>query len=315
MPVAHPVLQILYAVPSERRLCGHLQFNLLFRWLVGLDANKPVWHPITLTQNRERLLTGEVAEALFTEVRRQAGAKNLLSCGGFSVDGTLVEAAASLKSFVRRGQEEDRPQGDDPRGGSSSAGRRRDRKLSRNFRGKRRTNETHVSTTDAEALPAKRARGASRLCYLAHVMTENRCGLIVRADLSRATGTAEREVALEFMRRERDETKRGRITLAADRGYDARGFVRELRALGVIPHVARMKKHSAVDGRTTSWEGYAESQKKRKLTEETFGRMKTVELLHKLRHRGRAKARLVFRFTAACYNLVRVGNLMPQGGG
>lgn len=310
-------LQILYAIPSERKLSEHLEFNLLFRWFVGLDLNEPVWHPTTFTQNRRRLLTGEVADAFFTEIRRQAEAKNLLSREHFSCDGTLLEAAASVKSFVPREQEEDQglPPGDDPEGGSSSAGTRRDRNPSRNFRGERRKNETHASSTDPEALLAKRSPGeASRLCYLGHALTENRNGLIVGAHLTRATGTAERETALVFMEKERKDTK-ARMTLAADRGYDTAEFVGELRALAVTPHVARKRRYSAIDGRTTSWEGYKESQKKRKLVEEAFGWMKTTGLLAKLRHRGLAKVGFVFTFTAACYNLVRMRSLMPEFGG
>jgi IS5 family transposase len=309
-------LQVLYSIPSERKLCEHLEFNLLFRWFVGLDLNEPVWHPTTFTQNRERLLSGEVAEAFFLEVRKQAEAGKLLSREHFSCDGTLLEAAASLKSFRPKEETpEDDEQGPDGKGpgadgAAPATGSGRDRNPSVDFHGKQRRNQTHASSSDPEALLAKHAAGeASRLAYAGHLLTENRHGLIVQADLSRATGRAEREVALELIRKERQESK-GRLTLAADKNYDTADFVAVVRALGVTPHVARKKKHSAIDGRTTSWEGYALSQKKRKLVEEAFGWMKTVGLLHKLRHRGRAKARWIFQFTAAAYNLVRMRSLL-----
>ena len=313
------LIQVLYAIPSERKLCEHLEFNLLFRWFVGLDLNEPVWHPTTFTQNRERLLAGEVAEAFFLAVKKQAEAGKLLSREHFSLDGTLVEAAASLKSFRPKaqgsgGQAHGRGPGEEGGGDSPaearSEGTRRDRNPTVEFPGERRRNDTHGSSTDPEALLAKHSAGeAARLAYAGHLLTENRHGLIVQADLSPATGTAEREMGLELMKKERVVTK-GRLTVAADRNYDTRDFVRELRAMVVTPHVAQKENYSAIDGRTTSWEGYALSQKKRKLVEEAFGWMKTVGLLNKLRHRGQAKARWVFTFTAAAYNLVRMRSLL-----
>ena len=316
------LIQVLYAIPSERKLCEHLEYHLLFRWFVGLDLNEPVWHPTTFTQNRERLLEGEVAEAFFREVKKQAEAGKLLSREHFSLDGTLVEAAASLKSFqpkagVAEGQESGRGPGkEDPGKGDQTPAEAaperggRDRNPSRDFRGERRRNDTHASTTDPEALLAKHSPGeAARLAYAGHLLAENRHGLIVQADLSPATGTAEREMGLELVRKEREETK-GRLTVAADKHYDTREFVAALRSMTVTPHVAAKQRYSAIDGRTTTWEGYAQSQKKRKLVEEAFGWMKTVGLLHKLRHRGHAKARWVFQFTAAVYNLVRMRSLL-----
>lgn len=319
------LLQVLYAIPSERKLCEHLEFNLLFRWFVGLDLNEPVWHPTTFTQNRERLLSGEVAEAFFLAVKQQAAAGRLLSREHFSLDGTLIEAAASLKSF-RPKEEEGKaerdgwgPGDDGPHRGNptpheaTSQGAGRDRNPSVDFHGERRRNDTHASRTDPEALLAKHAAGeAARLAYAGHLLTENRHGLIVQADLSPATGSAERDMGLDLMKRERADRK-GRLTVAADKNYDTRDFVRELRSITVTPHVARKDKYSAIDGRTTTWEGYSVSQKKRKLVEEAFGWMKTVGLLAKLRHRGRAKARWVFQFTAAAYNLVRMRSLLGQG--
>jgi transposase len=317
------LVQVLYAIPSERRLCEHLEYHLLFRWFVGLDLNEPVWHPTTFTQNRERLLSGEVAEAFFCEVKKQAGAGKLLSQEHFSLDGTLVEAAASLKSFRPkapadtdqkggRGPGQGRLAGDPSPAEKVPEGAGRDRNPSVDFHGERRRNDTHASTTDPEALLAKHSAGeAARLAYAGHLLTENRHGLIVQADLSPATGGAEREMGLELVKKERKETK-GRLTVAADKNYDTRDFVRELRSMVVTPHVAQKQKYSAIDGRTTSWEGYAESQKKRKLVEEAFGWMKTVGLLAKLRHRGHAKARWVFQFTAAAYNLVRMRSLLAE---
>ena len=316
------LVQVLYAIPSERKLCEHLEFNLLFRWFVGLDLAEPVWHPTTFTQNRERLLAGEVAEAFFREVRKQAAAGRLLSREHFSLDGTLVEAAASLKSFRPKEEPAERkggggdpdgknPDGEDPIPAEVVPGRAaRDRNPSVDFHGERRRNDTHASRTDPEALLAKHSAGeAARLAYAGHLLTENRNGLIVQAELSRATGTAERDAGLELMKKARKETK-GRLTVAADKNYDTREFVRELRTMTVTPHVAQKEKHSAIDGRTTSRQGYAMSQRKRKLVEEAFGWMKTVGLLHKLRHRGQAKARWVFQFTAAAYNLVRMRSLL-----
>jgi transposase len=318
------LIQVLYAIPSERKLCEHLEFNLLFRWFVGLDLNEPVWHPTTFTQNRERLLEGEVAEAFFGEVKKQAAAGKLLSREHFSLDGTLVEAAASLKSFrPKREDAEDQKAGRGPgQQGPGEKGRGpaeivaemagRDRNPSVDFHGERRRNDTHASSTDPEALLAKHSAGeAARLAYAGHLLTENRHGLIVQVDLSRATGTAERETGVELVKKERKERK-GRLTVAADKNYDTKDFVCELRTLTVTPHVAQKEKYSAIDGRTTTWEGYAQSQKKRKLVEEAFGWMKTVGLLHKLRHRGEAKARWVFQFTAAAYNLVRMRRLLPE---
>jgi transposase len=318
------LVQVLYAIPSERKLCEHLEYHLLFRWFVGLDLNEPVWHPTTFTQNRERLLAGEVAEAFFLEVRKQAAAGKLLSREHFSLDGTLVEAAASLKSFRPKGEGAEAPTGGrGPGGEGPAAGDRdpaeeepgrpgRDRNPSVDFHGERRRNDTHASRTDPEALLAKHSAGeAARLAYAGHLLTENRHGLIVQADLSRATGTAERETGIELVKKQRTQRK-GRLTVAADKNYDTREFVKELRTMVVTPHVARKDTYSAIDGRTTTWEGYGQSQKKRKLVEEAFGWMKTVGLLHKLRHRGEAKARWVFQFTAAAYNLVRMRSLLGE---
>jgi len=294
--------QILYAIPSERRLCEQLRYNLLLRWFVGLPFDEAVWHPATFTKNRDRLLNGAVAEAFFCAIRDQAEAHKLLSREHFSLDGTLVEAAASLKSLrpIAEGEDQEPPAG----GGG--------RNPEVDFHGERRGNATHRSATDPEARLAKIKGEEAKLCYRGHLLTENRNGLIVECELSAATGTAERETGLRLVARRRDRRKRGRMSVGADRGYDAREFVREVRALRVTPHVARRKRFSAIDGRTTRHDSYAVSQRRRKLCEEPFGWMKTVGTLRKLLHRGTAKAAAIFTFNAAAYNLVRMRSLLAE---
>lgn len=295
------MVQILYAIPSERRLCEHLEYNLLLRWFVGLPFCEPVWHPTTFTKNRDRLLTSEVAGVFFEKIRSQAEAERLLSREHFSCDGTLIEAAASLKSF--RPREEDQGEGT----GGTGTGRNPDV----GFHGEKRTNQTHASTTDPDARLCRIKGKEARLAYRGHILVENRHGLIVEADLTQATGTAEVEAALGLLAQEK-ERRRGRLTVGADRGYNTKGFVSAARALGVTPHVAEKARYGAIDGRTTTWEGYAVSMRRRKIVEEAFGWMKTVGGLRKLRHRGEAKARAVFTFTCACFNLVRLRNLEAE---
>jgi transposase len=296
------LLQILYAIPSERRLCEQLRYNLLLRWFVGLPMDEPVWHPTSFTKNRERLLTAEVAEAFFRAIRSQAEAGKLLSREHFSVDGTLIEAAASLKSL--------RPLGDDddevpPRPGG--------RNPEVDWRGERRANATHRSSTDPEARLARKGNGKeTKLCYAGHSLTENRHGLIVDCELTEASGTCEREAGLRLLARQRRRSGRRRLTVGADRGYDVKDFVAGLRALGATPHIARKKRASAIDGRTTRHAGYAVSQRRRKTVEEPFGWMKTVGGLHKLRHRGKSKASALFTFSCAAYNLVRLRRLLAE---
>lgn len=295
------VLQILYAIPSERRFCEHLQYHLLFRWFVGLPFSERAWHPTSFTKNRDRLLTSEVAGVFFEKVRSQAEACKLLSREHFSIDGTLVEAAASIKSFRPREKQEDADDEDSPRRGG--------RNPEVDFRGERRSNATHSSTTDPEALLAKHSPGeAARLAYAGHLLVENRNGLIVSCKVTRATGQAEEEAALELLSQEK-KRRPGRLTVGADRRYNSKRFVKATRTLGITPHVAEKKKYSAIDQRTTTWEGYATSQRRRKIVEESFGWMKTVGGLAKLRHRGLAKVRAVFTFTCACFNLIRMKNL------
>ena len=296
------LVQILYAIPSERRLCEQLRYNLLLRWFVGLPAGEPVWHPTTFTKNRDRLLTVAVAEAFFCAIRAQAEAHKLLSREHFSLDGTLIEAAASLKSLrpIEAGEDDEQP----PRPGG--------RNPEIDWRGERRSNKTHRSTTDPEARLARKGNNqAAKLCYAGHSLTENRNGLIVDCELTEANGTAEREAGLRLLRRRRRGGRR-RMSVGADRGYDARDFVAGVRALKITPHVAAKDRFSAIDRRTTRHDGYAVSQRRRKLVEEPFGWMKTVGGLAKLRHRGKAKASAVFTFSCAAYNLVRLRSLLAE---
>jgi transposase len=290
------LLQVLYTVRSERLLMEQLDYNLLFRWFVGLNMDDPVWDPTTFTKNRQRLLDGEIAQRFFEGVLAQARARDLLSDEHFTVDSTLVEAWASLKSFRRKDRDE-APPPDDP--GNPTV----------NFHGERRSNATHASTTDPEARLTRRGAGReAHLAYLGHVVMENRHGLVVAGGATAATGTAERDTALHLVARVQ---RRKRVTVGADKGYDAREFVQALRALGVTPHVAHHTsgRASAIDGRTTHHSGYEISQRKRKRIEEVFGWLKTVGLLRKTRHRGEARVNWVFVFATAIYNLIRIRNL------
>jgi transposase len=287
------LLQLLYSIRSERQLMEQLDYNLLFRWFVGLSMDDAVWDPTVFTKNRERLLRGDVARAFFERVLAQAKGRQLLSAEHFTVDGTLIEAWAGLKSFKPRGAAATPP--DDP--GNPTV----------NFHGERRSNATHASSTDPEArLMRKGNQREAKLSYQGHVLMENRHGLVVDACLTQASGTAERETALAMAR----NLPPG-ATLGADKGYDTAGFVAALRAHGVTPHVAQHTTHrrSAIDGRTTRHGGYAVSQRKRKLVEEIFGWAKTIALLRKARHRGVRRVGWMFTFALAVYNLVRIRNL------
>lgn len=290
------LLQVLYTVRSERLLMEELDYNLLFRWFVGLNMDDRVWAPTTFTKNRQRLLDGHIAERFFERVLAQARALGLLSDEHFTVDSTLIEAWASLKSFRPR-DAHDAPPPDDP--GNPTV----------NFRGERRSNATHASTTDPEARLARRGAGReAKLCYQGHVLMENRHGLAVAACVTHATGTAERETGVVLAGR---VAKCRRVTLGADKGYDTADFVAEVRSLNVTPHVAQHTsgRGSAIDGRTTRHPGYAISQHIRTRVEEIFGWLKTVGLLRKVRHRGKPKVDWVFVFATAIYNLIRIRNL------
>ena len=292
------LLQVLYTIRSERMLMEQLEYNLLFRWFVGLNMDEPVWVPTVFSKNRDRLMEADVAQRFFTRILAQAQAANLTSDEHFSVDGTLIEAWASQKSFQRKDGPEPPPP-DDP--GNPTI----------NFRGEKRSNDTHESTTDPEARLARKSGGhESKLAYCGNVMMENRHGLVVDTELVQPGGKAEREAATQMAERI-DGT--GRVTLAADKAHDTKDFVAGMRDLNVTPHVSQNENRtggSAIDRRTTRHAGYQVSQRKRKRIEEVFGWMKTVGMLRKTRHRGIFKVGWVFTFTAAAYNLVRMRNLL-----
>jgi transposase len=292
------LLQVLYTIRSERLLMEQLDYNLLFRWFVGLEMDDPVWNATVFTKNRERLLGGDIARAFFDRVVAQARERGLLSDEHFTVDGTLVEAWASLKSFKRKDAPPSMP--DDP--GNPTV----------NFHGERRSNATHASTTDPQAQLARKGNAQdAKLCYTGHVLMENRNGLAVAGCVLPASGYAERAAALELVGTL--EPCRPR-TLGADKGYDTRDFVAAVRLLGVTPHVAQNTTHrrSAIDGRTTRHAGYAVSQRRRKRVEEIFGWLKTVGLMRKTRHRGTRRVDWMFTFALAAYNLIRIRNLSAQ---
>jgi transposase len=291
------LLQALYTIRSERQLMEQLDYNLLFRWFVGLGMDDAVWVPTTFTKNRDRLLDGDIAAAFFEAVLQQAKTARLLSDEHFTVDGTLLEAWASHKSF--RPRDEDPPP---PDGGNPTV----------NFHGQRRANDTQQSTTDPDARLYKKARGReARLGYLGHVLMEHRSGLLVDTLLTPATGHGERDAALVMAQRIPGEH---RVTLAGDKAFDTQASVTEWRRMGITPHVAQHDgggRASAIDGRTTRHRGYGVSQRKRKLVEQAFGWMKTVGGLRKLHHRGGPLVAWIFTFTAAAYNIVRLRRLLP----
>ena len=296
------LLQMLYTVRSERMLMEQLEYNLLFRWFVGLSAHEPVWHPTVFTKNRDRLLEGAVAEEFFSVVVGQARRKRLLSDDHFTVDGTMIEAWAGQKSFQTPKDDNHRP----------SPPQVNSRNPTIDFRKQERSNDTHASVTDRFARLFKKSTGSeAKLCYLGHIVTENRHGLVVDARVTLASGTAEREAALAMVEQ---KTAAKRVSLGADKGYDTQDFVGKLRDLKVTPHVAQnnTNRRSAIDERTTRHNGYAVSQRKRKRVEEVFGWMKTIGLQRKTRFHGPDRVGWMFTFAAAAYNLVRMRNLMNQ---
>ena len=294
------LLQMLYSIRSERLLVEELDYSVLYRWFVGLSLDDPIWDATTFTKNRDRLLAGDIADAFFAEVLAAIRADGLLSDEHFTVDGTLLEAWASHKSFKPKGA--DRTPPDDPKNPSA------------NFHGETRRNDTHQSTTDPEARLYKKGGGhEAKLAYLGHLLTENRHGLIVDTVVTGATGTAERDAAI-FMLGELPLTTR-RLTVGADKLYDTAAWVAAVRRMRITPHVAQSTARrggSAIDARTTRHLGYELSQRKRKLVEQAFGWMKTVGLFRKLRHRGGRLVDWMFTFGAAAYNLVRWRNLIAQ---
>ncbi len=291
------VIQLLYSIRSERQLMEQLDYNLLFRWFVGLGIDDPVWVPTTFSKNRDRLLEADIAKGFLATVVGEAERRDLVSDDHFTVDGTLMEAWASQKSFRPKGE----PADDDSEGS---------RNPSVDFRKEKRSNETHESTTDPDARLAKKAAGqAAKLSYQGNVLMENRNGLIVDAEVAIVTGTSEVEAAVTMM--ERMPPRERRRTVGADKLYDQRAFVDGARAQNFTTHVAQntTNRRSAIDGRTTRHPGYAVSQRKRKLVEQGFGWKKTTGLLRKLRHRGRDKVDWMFTFTAGVYNMVRIRTL------
>ena len=291
------LLQILYTIRSARLLMEQLHYNLLFRWFVGLSMDDKVWDHSVFSKNQERFLDSDLAAAFFARILEQAASANLLSDEHFTVDGTLIEAWASAKSCHPK----DAPP---PAGGGG-------RNPAVDFHGEKRLNQTHASTTDPEARLFRKGKGKeAKLCFMGHVLMENRHGLINAPRLTAATGTAEREAADDMVGNLRG---RHRITVGADKAYDTQDFVQSLRTLQATPHVAQNcnGRKSAIDGRTIRHPGYAISQRLRKRVEEIFGWMKTVGNLRKTRHRGKDRVGWVFTLTAAAYNLVRIRNLRP----
>lgn len=296
------LIQMLYSVRSERLLMEEIDYSVLYRWFVGMSLDEPVWDVTVFTKNRDRLLDGDVAREFLCAVVQQAQERNLTSDEHFTVDGTLLEAWASLKSFQRKDQKNVSP--DDP--GNPTV----------DFHGEKRSNQTHQSTTDPDARLARKGQGKeAQLSYNGNLLTENRNGLIVTTEVFPANGTAERDAALVMIEQIPGEH---RVTVGADKAYDTRDFVAECRKRKVTPHVAQNTKRSggsAIDGRTTRHAGYAVSQGKRKRIEECFGWLKTVALMRKVRHRGLEKVGWMFTFAAAAYNLVRIKNMLARSVG
>jgi transposase len=290
------LLQMLYSIRSERLLMEEIDYSMLFRWFIGLNLDDEVWDATVFTKNRDRLLEADVAKEFLAHVVEQARGKGLTSDEHFTVDGTLLEAWAGAKSFQPKDQKQPPP--DDP--GNPTV----------NFRGERRSNETHASKTDPESLLAKKGKGKeSKLSYCGNLLVENRNGLIVDAEVFQANGTAERDAALIMLEK---LVGTQAVTVGGDKGFDTRDFVKECRNLRVTPHVAQNHARpggSAIDGRTTRYTGYALSQRKRKRIEECFGWLKTIALMRKVRHRGVCKVDWIFTFACAAYNLVRMRNL------
>ena len=308
-----------------------MDYNLLFRWFVGLGIDDPVWVPTVFTKNRDRLLTADMSRKVMAAILAHPSVKPLLSDEHFSVDGTLVKAWASMKSFQPKDSPPP-PQDDNPDGPPSPPAdetsadtdqppqhtetqpmpdtARQIRNAEVNFRGEKRSNATHASVTDPDARLYKKAPGAAAmLCFMGHTLMENRTGLVVQADLTHADGHGERKAALEMIERHSPGSTR-RLTLGADKGYDSADFVAALRRMVVTPHVAQKARHSAIDGRTTQHPGYALSQRCRKKIEEPFGWAKTVGGMAQTVHRGLDRVRAQFTMTMAACNLARLPKLL-----
>jgi transposase len=332
------LVQILFSIRSETQLMEQMQYNLLFRWFVGLSIDEPVWVPTVFTKNRDRLLNADIAKKLMTAILAHEKVAPLLSDDHFSVDGTLVEAWASFKSFKPKAAGGSGPPGGDPpppssenAGGTRTTAAKTDtvdgsskmttsdttpatneigRNIERNWRGETWSNATHASVTDPDARLYRKAKGKpAQLCYMGHALTENRNGFVVEATLTHADGTAERTAAIDMLNA-LDPGSTRRITLGADKGYDTTDFVADLRRMCVTPHVAAKAKGSAIDNRTTRHASYAMSQRKRKLIEEPFGWGKTVGPLRKTMLRGIDRVRTQFTLTMAAYNLAKLPRLV-----
>jgi len=299
------LLQAFYGIRSERQLMERMEFDLLFRWFVGLGVDDPAWDHSSFSKNRDRLLEGEIAAKFLRAVLAQPKVKRLICSDHFSVDGTLIEAWASMKSFRKKD-------------GSDDDGEGSGRNAERDFHGEKRSNETHRSTTDSDARLYRKGDGQpAKLCYMGHALMENRHGLAVGGGVTRATGTAEREAALDLVGRRPGGSKR-RITLGADKAYDVSGFVQDLRGRSVTPHIAidahltktGKRRKTAIDKRTTRHPGYEVSQRCRKRIEEVFGWIKSSAGLAKVKLRGRARVDAAFTLALAAYNLIRLPKLL-----
>lgn len=291
------LLQVLYSIPSNVKLVEQIHFSLLFRWFLGLGLDEQVWDHSSFSTNQERLIQTDIAAKFLAEILDQAKRGRLLSKDHFSVDGTLIQAWASLKSFKPKDEDQEPPAGKNP---------------NRGFKGEKLTNDTHTSTTDPEArLYRKSLNQEPRLSFAAHLLTENKNGLVITSSVTIADGFAERETAKAMLRKIAPRTRR--ITVAADRNYDTVGFVSAMRELKVTPHVTqnttKKGRRSSIDGRTTRHSSYAASQKFRKRIEEVFGWLKTVGLFRKTRYRGVSKINWHFTLAITAYNLVRMRNL------
>ena len=294
------LLQILYTIRSERMLMEQMNYNLLFRWFTGMSIDEPVWNHSTFSKNRDRLLDHDIIPTLFLEVVELARKRDLVSDDHFSVDGTLIQAWASQKSFCPKDDDES-----DRKTGSGNAGK--------DFHGEKRSNETHESKTDADARNYKKSKNSeAKLAYLGHSLMENRNGLVVDTKVTQADGYGEREAAIDMLASLPGEHRK---TVGADKNYDTKGFVAGCQGMKVTPHVAQNHKRnggSAIDGRTTRHEGYAVSAKKRKRVEEPFGWGKTIGQIRQVKVRGLARVNAVLQMTFIGWNLTRMRNLQDQ---
>ena len=322
------LLQILFSVRSERQMMEQMDYNLMFRWFVGLGIDDPAWVPTVFTKNRDRLLTTEMSRKVMAAILAHREVAPLLSDEHFSVDGTLVKAWASMKSFQPKADaappDDDEP-GDPPAPDTTPEtspsktpaetdpmprNSHRHRNAEVDFKGEKRSNATHASTTDPDARLYKKSPGTgAMLCFMGHALMENRNGLIVQGDLTQADGHAERKAALDIVHRHSPGSTR-RLTLGADKGYDVGGFASDLRQACVTPHVAQKARYSAIDGRTTRHAGYGQSQKHRKKIEEAFGWAKTVGGMAQTMYRGVERVRSRFILTMAANNLARLPRLL-----